>query len=205
MKICAKFIAFALCVAVTRSAYPDAESEYDSEPAGEVVLKPIERATFIVNPQPVVSTSSVLTVVASVEPAKEAVVTESPTVSSFAAELENAASVDVPNIVAAALAKADTVHIAPILKVALENITEAEAPAVAAALYAALVRATVKDVQPTDLVKIQTEWYERFHAVGGSKLYWILRVARERAEKGEDVSQLKAAFDATMNRWLKEE
>lgn len=205
MKTCAKFIAFALCVAVTRSAYPDAESEYDSEPAGEVVLKPIERVTFVVNPQPVVSTSSVLSVVASVEPAKEAVVTESPTVSSFAAELENAASVDVPNIVAAALAKADTVHIAPILKVALENITEAEAPAVAAALYAALVRATVKDVQPADLVKIQTEWYERFHAVGGSKLYWILRVARERAEKGEDVSQLKAAFDATMNRWLKEE
>lgn len=205
MKTCAKFIAFALCVAVTRSAYPDAESEYDSEPAGEVVLKPIERVTFVVNPQPVVSTSSVLSVVASVEPAKEAVVTESPTVSSFAAELENAASVDVPNIVAAALAKADTVHIAPILKVALENITEAEAPAVAAALYAALVRATVKDVQPAGLVKIQTEWYERFHAVGGSKLYWILRVARERAEKGEDVSQLKAAFDATMNRWLKEE
>ena len=205
MKTCAKFIAFALCVAVTRSAYPDAESEYDAEPAGEVVLKPIERVTFVVNPQPVVSTSLVLSVVASVEPAKEAVVTESPTVSSFAAELENAASVDVPNIVAAALAKADTVHIAPILKVALENITEADAPAVAAALYAALVRATVKDVQPADLVKVQTEWYERFHAVGGSKLYWILRVARERAEKGEDVSQLKAAFDATMNRWLKEE
>lgn len=205
MKTCVKFIAFALCVTVTRSAYPDAESEYDSEPAGEVVLKPIERVTFVVNPQPVVSTSSVLSVVASVEPAKEAVVTESPTVASLAAELENAASVDVPNIVAAALAKSDTVHIAPILKVALENITEAEAPAVAAALYAALVRATVKDVQPADLVKIKAEWYERFHAVGGSKLYWILRVARERAEKGEDVSQLKAAFDATMNRWLKEE
>ena len=123
----------------------------------------------------------------------------------LAVALEKAVSADVPKIVAAALANAESVQIAPILKAALEKITEAEAPDVAAALYVALVSATVKDVQPADLVKIRTEWYERFHAVGGSKLYWILKVARERAEKGEDVSRLKAVFDATMNRWLMEE
>ena len=86
----------------------------------------------------------------------------------------------------------------------MASATDAQVPYVVAALYAELVRATVKDVQPTELVKIQTEWYEKFQAVGGSKLWWILRVAKPRAERGEDVSELKKAFDETMEKWLME-
>jgi hypothetical protein len=72
-------------------------------------------------------------------------------------------------------------------------------------MYAELVRATVKNCSPVELVKIRTEWYEKFHAKGGSKMWWILRVAKMRAERGEDVSSLKKAFDEAMNKWLMED
>lgn len=55
------------------------------------------------------------------------------------------------------------------------------------------------------LVNIQTEWYDKFHAVQGSKIWWILRVAKKRAERGEDVSNLKKAFDETMEKWFLED
>lgn len=52
---------------------------------------------------------------------------------------------------------------------------------------------------------ILAEWYERFQAEPCSRAWWILRIAKERAERGESVEKLKEAFDATMRAWLDEE
>jgi len=38
--------------------------------------------------------------------------------------------------------------------------------------------------------------------MGGSRLHWILKLARERAARGESVENLKRAFDTSMTRWL---
>jgi len=82
---------------------------------------------------------------------------------------------------------------------------EAQTDAVLAAVYARLVAQMAKGVSPVALEKLQAEWYERFKAVPSSKAWWILRVAKERAERGESVEKLKEAFDATMRAWLAEE
>lgn len=123
----------------------------------------------------------------------------------FAAVLAKVNPVDVPAVFEAALAKMEFSKLPDLLAVALEKATDAQVPYIAAAMYAELVRATVKNCSPVELAKIQTEWYEKFHAKGGSKMWWILRVAKMRAERGEDVSSLKKAFDETMNKWLLED
>jgi hypothetical protein len=113
--------------------------------------------------------------------------------------------VDVPAVFESALAKMELSNLPDLLAVALEKATESQVPYIAAAMYAELVRATVKNSSPVELAKIKTEWYEKFHAKGGSKMWWILRVAKMRAERGEDVSSLKKAFEETMNKWLLED
>ena len=111
----------------------------------------------------------------------------------------------VADVLAAKLAKATAAEVPRLLEVALAKATEADAPAIAAAVYARLVALTVKGVDPVVLAKIQAEWYERLKATPSSKAWWILRVAKERAERGESVEKLKDAFDATMRAWLAEE
>lgn len=122
----------------------------------------------------------------------------------LAAELAKATAADVPRLLEVALAKATAAEVPRILEIALAKATEADAPAIAAAVYARLVALTVKGVDPVALVKIQTEWYGRFTAVPNSKLWWILRIAKEKAERGESVDDLKEAFDRTIEAWLKE-
>lgn len=123
----------------------------------------------------------------------------------FEAALTKVNQVDVPAVFEAALAKIEFSKLPDLLAVALEKATDAQVSYIAAAMYAELVRATVKNCSPVELDKIQTEWYETFHAKGGSKMWWILRVAKMRAERGEDVSSLKKAFEETMNKWLLED
>lgn len=55
---------------------------------------------------------------------------------------------------------------------------------------------------PAHKMKLPRGWYDMFHAVYGSRAYWILAIARARAENGEPVSDLKDRFDATIRAWL---
>ena len=55
---------------------------------------------------------------------------------------------------------------------------------------------------PAQKMKLPSGWYDMFHAVYGSRAYWILTIARARAENGEPVSDLKDRFDATIRAWL---
>ena len=198
-------LSIACATSVLADVIPGDVEYPESEPTNRVKVAESIPASYTVPSQAAANAAASVTVTVKVEPAKAAEAVRSPVVQVFAAELAKAETADVPKIFSAALAKVDSENIAPVLAVALEKAAEADIPRIAAALYASLVKATVKDIQPAELVKVETEWYERFHAVGGSKLYWILKVARERAEQGEDVSRLKAVFDATMNRWLMEE
>ena len=109
------------------------------------------------------------------------------------------AGVDPATDAAPAEAKANAV-----LAAALAKATETDAPAIAAAVYARLVALTATGVDPVALAKLQAEWYERFKATPSSRAWWILRVAKERAERGESVEKLKEAFDATMRAWVEE-
>jgi hypothetical protein len=123
----------------------------------------------------------------------------------FAAALAKVNPVDVSAVFEASLAKMEFSKLPSLLAVSIEKSTDAQVPYIAATMYAELVRATVKSCSPVELYKIKTEWYEKFHAKNGSKLWWILRMAKKRAERGEDVSNLKKAFDETMNKWVLED
>ena len=122
----------------------------------------------------------------------------------LAAELAKATSADVPRLLEVALAKATSAEVPRLLEVALARVAESDAQKVAAAVYAAIVRVTTPSIEPAELVRVQAEWYERFKATPSSKAWWILRVARERAARGEPVEKLKQTFDATMRAWLEE-
>jgi hypothetical protein len=138
------------------------------------------------------------------EPAEEAQRASLDVVDMFAAAIEKATPYDVPELFSVALANAGVENIGDIIAVAIEKVHEHHVPSFAAALYATIVHATVPNMSSVELIKIKEEWYEKFSAVEGSKLYWILRVAKERAERGDDVSSLKKAFDETMAKWLNE-
>ena len=112
--------------------------------------------------------------------------------------------VSVADVLAAELAKATSADVPRLLEVALARVAESDAQKVAAAVYAAIVRVTTPSIEPAELVRVQAEWYERFKATPSSKAWWILRVARERAARGEPVEKLKQTFDATMRAWLEE-
>ena len=151
---------------------------------------------------PAVPAAPVVAVVAAVPEAKPVHVSAEDVLE---AELAKATAAEVPSILEVALAKATAAEVPRILEIALAKATASDAPAIAAAVYARLVALTVKGVDPVALAKIQAEWYERFKATPSSKAWWILRVAKERAERGESVEKLKEIFDATMRAWLAEE
>lgn len=168
----------------------------------------------------VMQSESISVSVQGAEPAEEAQRASLSVVEAFSAEMASAAKADVVDIFAAAIEKASSAEVVPlfsvalanagvenigdIIAVAIEKVPEHHVPSFAAAVYATIVYATVPNMSSVELIKIKEEWYEKFSAVGGSKLYWILRVAKERAERGEDVSSLKKAFDETMEKWLNE-
>lgn len=56
--------------------------------------------------------------------------------------------------------------------------------------------------EPSQMRKVPTEWYDMFYSKYGSRAYWILAIARARADRGESVSDLKDRFDATIRAWL---
>ena len=123
----------------------------------------------------------------------------------FTTEMAKVEKFDVPTVFESALANIEYSQLPDLLEIDLDKATETRIPYIAAATYAELVRSTVKKCSPIDLSKIKIEWYEIFQAKGGSKMWWILYMARMRAERGEDVSGLKKAFYKTMNKWLLED
>ena len=123
----------------------------------------------------------------------------------FTTEMAKVEKFDIPAVLESALAHIEYSQLPDLLEIDLDKATEARIPYIAAATYAEFVRSTVKKCSPIDLSKIKTEWYEIFQAKGGSKMWWILYMARMRAERGEDVSSLKKAFYKTMSKWLLED
>lgn len=59
-------------------------------------------------------------------------------------------------------------------------------------------------VQPVPAVP-PAAWYDRVEADEGSRAYWVLVSARERAGRGEDVSWLRVVFADTLARWMAKE
>ena len=98
-------------------------------------------------------------------------------------------SIDVPAILAAVVAKASA----------------AEVPSIMAAIESGITKMDVADIWKVVEVASRDKWYERFEGEPGSKMWWILNVAREMAKDGKDVSKLKEAFDITMSKWISEE
>lgn len=140
---------------------------------------------------------------------------------SIEAALAKANAADVPRIAEAALAKAseaDVPRIVAAIVATMERVSvpdspeELEAHAATARVaetaveaYAKLYTLSEKAMPPEKLLELKVEWFQVFVARGGSKMWWILRRAREMAERGEPVDRLKAAFDATLSAWMAEE
>lgn len=66
-----------------------------------------------------------------------------------------------------------------------------------------MFRLLARRIPPGRLVKQpSSEWYDRFTAQGGSKLWWIISEARRRAAAGQPIDDLRAAFDHAMAEWI---
>lgn len=46
------------------------------------------------------------------------------------------------------------------------------------------------------------EWYERIEAKPGSRAYWVVFAAREKAKRGEDVAHLRRVMSDTLAKWF---
>lgn len=57
-------------------------------------------------------------------------------------------------------------------------------------------------VVPVQRLDAQPAWYDRIEAEKGSRAYWILYAAREKARRGEDTDALAAEFAQTLARWM---
>jgi len=99
-----------------------------------------------------------------------------------------------PDAAATALAETD----------ATDAPDEAETPATAPAASQAPADPSA-GATPAALASRRVAWYDKFSAVEGSTLFWILHTAREKAERGESTEELEAAFDAVVALWLAED
>lgn len=112
---------------------------------------------------------------------------------------------NIPTILGISLANASEVDVPKIVSMTVESMDIASCALVASEVYATFVKMTSKMVSKGELASLRKEWYEKFQATPSSRLWWILNLARERAEQGADVSDLKKLFDETMANWLQED
>ena len=71
-----------------------------------------------------------------------------------------------------------------------------------AVVHAAESQIEVDPVVPAQLLDEHPAWHDRIEAETGSKAYWILYTAREKARCGESTDALAAAFVQTLARWM---
>lgn len=64
------------------------------------------------------------------------------------------------------------------------------------------VDAVALEAASEEIDRLRRPWYEKMSAPYGSKAYWVLRIAKDRASRGEDVSKLKETFDDIVKNWL---
>lgn len=83
-------------------------------------------------------------------------------------------------------AVAATIDVAEIVPVSQAQMTQVEA----------------EPVLPVQPASERTAWHDSIEAENGSKAYWILYMAREKAVRGEDTEDLAKAFAQTLSKWM---
>ena len=83
-------------------------------------------------------------------------------------------------------AVAATIDVAEIVPVSPAQMTQVEA----------------EPVLPVQPASERTAWHDSIEAENGSKAYWILYMAREKAVRGEDTEELAKAFAQTLSKWI---
>lgn len=123
----------------------------------------------------------------------------------FPAETNMPIKVRVPEVIATMLVSATGIQVQSAIAQSLAMAVESNLPNVLAAVYAKMMQVMVPGISQVDLVKVRLEWYEKLVAVPASKAWWILEVAKKKAEQGQSVEDLKKLFDETINIWLQDE
>lgn len=87
---------------------------------------------------------------------------------------------------------------------AVEHAEEAtlEVSAVAPVEHAEEAQVEADPVVPVQRLDAHPDWYDRIEAEKGSRAYWILYAAREKARCGESTDALAAEFAQTLARWV---
>ena len=147
--------------------------------------KPVEEVS-------VVESSSILALDV---PADEVVPVDVVLPSIFPAETNLPTKVRVPDVIATMLASATGIQVQSAIAQSLAMAVESNLPNVLSAVYAKMMQVTVPGISQVDLVKARLEWYEKLVAIPSSKAWWILQVAKQRAEQGQSVEDLKKLFD----------
>jgi len=80
--------------------------------------------------------------------------------------------------------------------------TTLEVSAVPAVEHAEESQIEVEPVVPVQHPVAHPAWHDRIEAEKGSRAYWILYAAREKARRGEDIDALAAEFAQTLARWM---
>lgn len=77
-----------------------------------------------------------------------------------------------------------------------------EVSAVPAVEHAEEAQIEVEPVVPVQHPVAHPDWHDRIEAEKGSRAYWILYAAREKAVRGEDTEDLAKAFAQTLSKWI---
>jgi len=87
---------------------------------------------------------------------------------------------------------------------AVEHAEEAtlEVSAVAPVEHAEEAQVEADPVVPVQRMDAHPDWYDRIEAEKGSRAYWILYAAREKAVRGEDTEDLAKVFAQTLSKWM---
>lgn len=104
-------------------------------------------------------------------------------------------------------AKVDFAEEATLEVFAIPAVEHAEAAtltvfAIPAAVHAAESQVEVDPVVQAKYLDAHPDWYNRIEAETGSRAYWILYTAREKARCGESTDALATAFVQTLSRWM---
>lgn len=75
------------------------------------------------------------------------------------------------------------------------------------AAKAVLETGTSRQIEAVKESNLSDKWYDKYYAPEGSRVYWILRIAKTRAEQGrdDDVAKLYGIYLDSLDRWLTEE
>ena len=102
------------------------------------------------------------------------------------------------------LASASESQIASLTAALIQQLSKLDSDQFNQIVQQSQTKMTVDGLKALAQVVVFNKWYNRFQAVPGSKMYWILEIAKAKDEAGQDTSNLEMLFKQALDAWTSE-